>query len=174
MAVMVGPTPQDGIEPLYQPAGSRTTGARMTARACRTTECILALDGLISNLSRSLRRLYPRKSNPCSMCMTASYQGTASPRSPRNCSTRGRTCFFQYLARGTGDNEVVSVFDQIHLLACADSEVLLQQCLQPVQGEVGQRRRDDAALRRTVCRRVLSSFVHKPGLQPLPKNESIA
>ena len=48
-----------------------------------------------------------------------------------------------------------------------------EQRLQPVQGEVGQRRGDDTALWRAIIRRVQSLLVHKPGLQPLPKNRAV-
>ena len=64
MAVIVGPTSQDGVESLYQLAGSQVPELLMIARTCRMTECMLALEGLISSLSRYMRTFCPRKSNP--------------------------------------------------------------------------------------------------------------
>ena len=57
---------------------------------------MLFFDGVMKNLGRFLRRylrtVCPRKSNPCSICVTTVFSGESSnPRSLRNCSTRGLT-----------------------------------------------------------------------------------
>lgn len=65
----------------------------------------------------------------------------------------------------------------LQLLGFRDPEfctkVLNQFTLQPVQRHIGQRRGNDASLRRTGRRRLQLTLVNQASLQPLPENRRV-
>ena len=83
----------------------------------------------------------------------------------------------QQLFRASGDDEVIGISHEVHLRvvhlpigSSVPAKGLLEKPLQPVQCQVRQRRRDDAALWRTCLRGEQRSIFHEASLQPFPQH----
>lgn len=86
----------------------------------------------------------------------------------------------QKLFRDAGNDEIIRVSHQIHLLVharhgFASGEVILltKYGLQSVQGHVGKDRRDDAALRRAIFCLIEDRLIHVPRFQPFLEDDFI-
>src|SRR5260370_29438718 len=93
MPMIVGPTPDFGVEIDDQIGGRRTQWSFDRSSDAPRKVLIFFLEGLMSSFPlRYLRTFCPRKSKPFSTCVMTVFVGeSSSPRSCRNCSTRGWT-----------------------------------------------------------------------------------
>jgi hypothetical protein len=151
MAMILCPAPKDWVESLYQLARRQMSGTLDDASDLSYDRVPTGLGRLYQHLGSVLTNVLPeevkslfdvRDDRLIRRELKASFR--------KESFHQGTDLLFKDLTRGAGDNKVVSVSDQVHLLVGTDREVLPEQHLQSVQGEVGQRRRDDAALGRTI------------------------
>ena len=83
---------------------------------------------------------------------------------------------FQHVLVHAGDDEVIRVSHEVHFRAVLPPieflrwEVLLEQSLQTVQCQVGQRRRDNPALWRACLCGEEDSIFHEPGFEPFAQH----
>ncbi len=91
--MIIGPTPYLGLSSLIKSAADMPSAALIVLRMPSRNVLIFFLEGLMSSFPLGyLRTFCPRKSKPLVTCVMTVFVGeSSSPRSCRNCSTRGLT-----------------------------------------------------------------------------------
>ena len=108
--------------------------------------CVFHFEGFTNGLPSYLRRFCPRKSNPSLTCaMMVLSRESVSPRSFKNCSTKGRTslsnnsCELPVMMKSSAYRTRLTLGAQRwRFFHPCRGEVCRQQCFQSVQGQVNR------------------------------------
>ena len=177
VAMVVGPTPDDGVELTYQVGLAESAILANQLPHLFQERVRVFLGRLDEQLAAILAEVLSEEVKPLLDVRDAGFlwRELQAPVA-QELLDQWLDFVFQHFLGRAGDDEVVRISDEVYLWADGSSvrilpgEVLLQEWFQSVQSQVGQCGRDNPALWRSSLRGEDDSIFHEPGFEPFTQH----